>query len=175
MKTTENFGSRLQNRIAQLGEGGVAFYKYVIILWEGREQVVTFPFKARHADVLGYIRNQTPDVAGAMPRSRSRHDLAPLHCICRCVGWASPLTTALGRQPTLEVYLSNGRVEIDNNMVENAIRPTALGKKNWLFVDEDDAGERAAIILTLIEKSRRQNKPLNVCDRILLANAPRFG
>jgi transposase len=64
---------------------------------------------------------------------------------------------ALGQWPTLEVYLGDGRVEIDNNLVENAIRPTALGKKNWLFVGEADAGERAAIIYTLIETCRRRN------------------
>lgn len=64
---------------------------------------------------------------------------------------------ALGQWPTLEVYLSNGWVEIDNNLVENAIRPTALGKKNWLFVGEADAGERAAIIYTLIESCRRRS------------------
>jgi hypothetical protein len=63
---------------------------------------------------------------------------------------------ALGQWPTLEVYLGDGRVEIDNNLVENAIRPTALGKKNWLFVGEADAGERAAIIYTLIESCRRR-------------------
>ncbi len=63
---------------------------------------------------------------------------------------------ALGQWPTLEVYLSDGRVEIDNNLVENAIRPTALGKKNWLFVGEAEAGERAAILYTLIESCRRR-------------------
>jgi hypothetical protein len=63
---------------------------------------------------------------------------------------------ALGQWPTLEVYLGDGRVEIDNNLVENAIRPTALGKKNWLFVGEAGAGERAAIIYTLIESCRRR-------------------
>ena len=64
---------------------------------------------------------------------------------------------ALGQWPTLKVYLNEGRVEIDNNLVENAIRPTALGKKNWLFVGEADAGERAAIIYTLIESCRRRS------------------
>jgi transposase IS66 family protein len=34
---------------------------------------------------------------------------------------------------SLEVYLQEPEIEIDNNLVENAIRPTALGKKNWLF------------------------------------------
>ncbi len=53
---------------------------------------------------------------------------------------------ALGQWSTLQVYLGNGRVEIDNNLVENAIRPTALGKKNWLFVGEAGAGQRAITI-----------------------------
>jgi hypothetical protein len=72
----------------------------------------------------------------------------------------SPLGTALdyalGLWPTLEVYLTDGRVEIDNNLVENAIRPTAVGKKNWLFVGEADAGERSAIVYTVIECCRRR-------------------
>ena len=63
---------------------------------------------------------------------------------------------ALGQWRTLEIYLADGRVEIDNNLVENAIRPTAIGKKNWLFVGEADAGQRSAIIYTLIESCRRR-------------------
>jgi transposase len=72
----------------------------------------------------------------------------------------SPLGTAmdyaLGQWPTLEIYLGDGRVEIDNNNVENAIRPTAIGKKNWLFVGDAGAGQRSAIIYTLIECCRRR-------------------
>ena len=63
---------------------------------------------------------------------------------------------ALGQWPALGVYLENGRVEIDNNLVENAIRPTAIGKKNWLFIGDADAGQRSAIIYTVIENCRRR-------------------
>jgi transposase len=63
---------------------------------------------------------------------------------------------ALGQWSALEVFLEDGRVEIDNNLVENAIRPTALGKKNWLFMGEAGAGERGAIIYTVIESCRRR-------------------
>ncbi len=52
------------------------------------------------------------------------------------------------------VYLEDGRIEIDNNLVENAIRPTAVGKKNWLFIGDANAGERSAIIFTVIEACR---------------------
>src|SRR5207248_524500 len=62
----------------------------------------------------------------------------------------------LGQWSTLEIYLDDGRVEIDNNLVENAIRPTALGKKNWLFIGEAQAGDRSAIIYTVIESCRRR-------------------
>lgn len=63
---------------------------------------------------------------------------------------------ALGQWPAMGVYLEDGRVEIDNNLVENAIRPTAIGKKNWLFIGDAGAGERSAIIYTIIESCRRQ-------------------
>jgi transposase len=63
---------------------------------------------------------------------------------------------ALGQWPTLTVYLNDGRVEIDNNLVENAIRPTAIGKKNWLFIGDAEAGQRSAIIYTVIESCRRR-------------------
>jgi transposase len=55
----------------------------------------------------------------------------------------------------LSLYLGDGRVEIDNNLVENAVRPSALGKKNWLFFGSANAGERAAIIYTLLENCKR--------------------
>lgn len=63
---------------------------------------------------------------------------------------------AFGQWPTLEIFLADGKVEIDNNLVENAIRPTALGKKNWLFIGDADAGERGAILYTIIESCRRR-------------------
>ena len=62
---------------------------------------------------------------------------------------------ALGQWPALGVYLGDGRVEICNNLIENSIRPTAIGKKNWLFIGDADAGQRGAILYTLIENCRR--------------------
>ena len=62
---------------------------------------------------------------------------------------------ALDQWESLEVFLQDPLIEIDNNLVENAIRPTALGKKNWLFFGDADAGERGAIIYSIIESCRR--------------------
>lgn len=70
---------------------------------------------------------------------------------------AQAIDYALGQWPTLQVFLKDGRIEIDNNLVENAIRPTALGKKNWLFIGDADAGQRSAIVYTIIENCRRRS------------------
>jgi len=50
----------------------------------------------------------------------------------------------------LNVYVENGELEIDNNLVENIIRVPALGKKNWLFFGSKDAGVQSAIIMTVL-------------------------
>jgi transposase len=52
--------------------------------------------------------------------------------------------------PRLVVYIEDGKLEIDNNLVENAIRPCALGKKNHLFIGHPSAGHRAAHFYSLI-------------------------
>jgi transposase len=53
-------------------------------------------------------------------------------------------------------YLRNGRYEIDNNLVENAIRPAAVGRKRWLFIGHPEAGWRSAVIYSMILSCRRR-------------------
>lgn len=62
---------------------------------------------------------------------------------------------ALNQWTGLEVYLSNGAIEIDNNLVENAIRPTKLGMKNWMFIGSEVSGQTSAILFTIIESAKR--------------------
>jgi transposase len=50
----------------------------------------------------------------------------------------------------LTTYTTDGRLEIDNNLVENAIRPVALGRKNYLFAGSHDGARRAAVLYTLV-------------------------
>lgn len=61
---------------------------------------------------------------------------------------------ALKRWPALRRYAESGHLPIDNNPVENAIRPIAIGKKNWLFAGSERAGRRAAAIQTLIATAK---------------------
>jgi integrase len=81
------------------------------------------------------------------------------------------LSYALGQWKSLEVYLKEPEIEIDNNLVENAIRPTALGK-NWLFFGDADAGERSAIIYSIIESCRRHSIELYTYLHDVLTRLP---
>jgi transposase len=84
--------------------------------------------------------------------SRALKKLQPRYLPRSLMGQA--IGYALNQWPLLEGFLEHGEVEIDNNLVENAIRPTALGKKNWLFFGSEEAGQRSAVIYTLIENCR---------------------
>lgn len=66
------------------------------------------------------------------------------------------ISYTLNQWNKLTVYLRDGRVQIDNNLVENTIRPSAIGKKNWLFMGDAKSGERAATFYTLIGNCHRQ-------------------
>jgi transposase len=57
----------------------------------------------------------------------------------------------------LNSYLKDGRVEIDNNLIENAIRPFALGRKNWLFSGSPTGAKASAILYSLIETCKANN------------------
>jgi hypothetical protein len=64
--------------------------------------------------------------------------------------------TLTGQWPAVQVYLGDGRGERDNNPCERTIRPTAVGKKNWLFFGEAGAGQRSAVVYTILESCRRR-------------------
>ena len=51
--------------------------------------------------------------------------------------------------------MEEGVYEIDNNLVENAIRPTCIGKKNWLFIGHSDAGWRSAVFYSVLITERQ--------------------
>lgn len=60
------------------------------------------------------------------------------------------ISYSLLQWPKLKNYLLDGRLEIDNNLVENAIRPVALGRKNYLFAGSHEGAKRAALIYSLV-------------------------
>ncbi len=81
---------------------------------------------------------------------------------------------ALPRAEVLQAYLRDGRVNIDNNGVENAIRPTALGRKNWLFYGSEAAGQHNAALLSVVQSCRMLGVPLSEYLHELLEALPRL-
>jgi transposase len=90
------------------------------------------------------------------------------------LAFTKAINYALEQWPALERFASDGRIEIDNNIVENSIRPTAIGKKNWLFMGSADAGERAAVLYTVIESCRRRRIDPQAYLRDVLTRLPKM-
>ena len=59
-------------------------------------------------------------------------------------------------------FLEDGRIEIDNNVIENSIRPFTLGRKNWLFSDTVDGAHASANLYSIIQTAKRQD--INIYD-----------
>ena len=67
---------------------------------------------------------------------------------------AKAIDYSLNRWTALMRYLDDGTLPIDNNWVENRIRPVALGRSNWLFAGSLRAGQRAAAVMSLIQSAK---------------------
>lgn len=63
----------------------------------------------------------------------------------------------LNQWQRLTNYLLDGRLEIDNNLIENAVRPVALGRKNWLFAGSHDSARQSALVYSLVGTAKLQN------------------
>lgn len=113
-------------------------------------------------DIEKAIRGEPPDVRKAARQHSSTHKVEALRLwlddnlkrLPQKSGTAEAIRYALSRWKSLCRFLDDGSIEIDNNAAERAIRPIALGRKNWLFAGSDKGGERAAAILSLIETAK---------------------
>jgi transposase len=70
---------------------------------------------------------------------------------------AGAFNYAINRREALSRFLTDGRLEIDNNIAENAMRCIALGRKNFLFAGSDTGGDRAASIYTIVRTAKLNN------------------
>jgi len=109
------------------------------------------------------LRGRGPQLRQAVRNAQSGMILARIEKMLRLKlsqhrptsGMGNAIAYTLSLWSELLRFRDDGRLEIDNNLVENAIRPTAIGKKNWLFIGHPDAGDRSAIIYTLLENCKR--------------------
>lgn len=67
---------------------------------------------------------------------------------------AKALDYSLNHWAALTRFLQDGAVPIDNNHIENQMRPWAMGRKNWLFIGSELAGERAAVVMSLLQSAK---------------------
>ena len=81
----------------------------------------------------------------------------------------------LNQGDDLETYLHHGQVEIDNNGIERDVRPLAVGRKNWLFIGSPEAGERTAVILSLLISARHHGVDPESYLRDLIERLPTCG
>ena len=108
------------------------------------------------------IQGQPPEMRAAQRQARAGPILESLRAwldetLARISGrsdLAVAIRYALSRWEALTRYVADGRLQIDNNPVERAIRPLALGRKNWLFAGSDTGGHRAAAIASLIATAK---------------------
>ena len=108
------------------------------------------------------IRGQPPDVRRRQRRARAGPLLDELHAwltgMVGRVSAKSELAKAIGysltRWRALTRYRDDGRIEIDNNAAERALRGVALSRNNYLFMGSDAGGERAASIYSLVETAK---------------------
>jgi transposase len=104
------------------------------------------------------IRGRPPHERHTVRQARAGPDLKSLHewlhktatMLSKKSELAKAIRYALSNWVALTRYCEDGRLEIDNNAAERALRAIALGRKNWLFAGSDDGGERAAAIYTLL-------------------------
>src|SRR5690606_28361797 len=69
----------------------------------------------------------------------------------------TPLKYADDELPHIRHYLSHGFIEIDNNFAENAIRPFALGRRNWLFILSEEGAKASANIYSMLITAKANN------------------
>jgi hypothetical protein len=67
---------------------------------------------------------------------------------------AGAFSYAINRRGALSRFITDGRLEVDNNIAENAMRCIALGRKNYLFAGSDTGGDRAASIYTIVQTAK---------------------
>ena len=79
-------------------------------------------------------------------------------------GLARTIDYSLKRWQALLRYVESGSLPIDNNLVENAIRPITLGRRNWLFTGSERAGSRAAAIQSLLATAKLEVAPRSWTD-----------
>jgi transposase len=123
------------------------------------------------------MRGRPPDERREVRNQRARPLLESLHQwfettllkLSRKSDTTAAIRYALGLWEALTRYCDDGRLEIDNNAAERALRAVALGRKNYLFAGSDAGGERASAIYSLIATAKLNDRDPETYLRTVLS------
>ncbi len=104
-------------------------------------------YNERHQLRQEYVPSILTDIKAWLDEEVKK--ILPKSAIGKAIGYA------LHQWPRLERYINDGRLEIDNNLVENLIRPVALGRKNYLFAGSHAGAKRAAMIYSFVATAKQ--------------------
>ena len=131
------------------------------LLLRGRFYVV-LKFFVKLYEVEREVQHRTPDERKAIRQEKTKPIADALHQwltqqrqkVPDGSATAKAIDYSLKRWDALTLFIKDGDLPIDNNWVENQIRPIALGRNNWLFTGSLRAGKRAAAVMSLVHSAR---------------------
>lgn len=113
------------------------------------------------------VQSLAPDWVrmAALRREREGPLLDKIHARMKALSGCTPPNGLLGKAvrygldqwPRVVRYLEDGRLRPDNNLIENAIRPFVVGRRNWLFYDQPEGAAAGAVLYSLIETAKASN------------------
>ena len=131
-------------------------------------------------DIEREIRNATADERRAVRQQRTRPIVDALHQwmtlqrqkVPGNSATAKTLDYSLRKWQALTRFVNDGQLPVDNNWIENQIRPIAIGRNNWLFAGSLRAGQRAAAIMSLVQSARMNRHDPYAYLKDVLARLP---
>lgn len=134
-ETTKGLASKAINMIAKLYRIETEIKKYTIEAKREHRQIHAKPILEK---MFKWLLDNSSSV---LPKSKL----------------GNAFTYAINQWSQLSAYIDHGEVHIDNNWVENQIRPFALGRRNWLFIGNERGGHAAALLYSLIQTCKANN------------------
>jgi transposase len=125
---------------------GTQAIQRIAALYQIERQIKSFSLEDRHAARQATSKPLCEDLHAWLKLERQR--------VPDGSATAKAIDYSLNRWEALTVYLDNGAVQIDNNHIENLIRPWAMGRKAWLFAGSELAGQRAAVVMSLLQSAK---------------------
>ena len=151
--------------IKRLGCAAHARRKYYDAALEGNRQAIWFIGRFRELyRIEDEVRNVSPEERQAVRHARAPQIWAEMKTRAEELRSAFLPKSSLGKAvnyflneyQVLLVYLESPQFQIDNNLIENAIRPSCVGKRRWLFIGHPGAGWRSAVIYSILQSCRRR-------------------